>query len=67
MIEGRKPDCRSALTIHPDGRIYALVRVENPEGQGMLHHLVRHDPVAGKNEDLGVLKVENPDFFDWPA
>lgn len=67
MIEGKNPDSRCALTIHPDGKIYALVRVENTSGfgTGMLHHLVRHDPAANRNEDLGVLKVQNPDFFDW--
>ncbi len=65
LLEGKKPDSRSALTIHPDGRIYALVRVDNPDGSGMLHHLVRHDPQSKRNEDLGVLKVENPDYFDW--
>jgi hypothetical protein len=65
MLEGKNPDSRCALTIHPDGRIYALVRVDNPAGSGMLHHLVRHDPKTKANEDLGVLKVENPDYFDW--
>ncbi|MDB6173876.1 MAG: hypothetical protein JWL59_3187 [Chthoniobacteraceae bacterium] len=67
FIEGKNPDCRSALTIHPDGRIYALVRIDNTTGfgTGYLHHLVRYDPVARKHEDLGVLKVRNPDYFDW--
>ena len=67
MIEGKNPDSRCALTIHPDGKIYALVKVDNTSGfgTGMLHHLVRHDPAANRNEDLGVLKVQNPDFFDW--
>ena len=67
MIEGKNPDSRCALTIHPDGKIYALVRVENTSGfgTGMLHHLVRHDPAKNRNENLGVLKVQNPDFFDW--
>jgi hypothetical protein len=65
LIDGKNPDSRSALTIHPDGRVYALVRVDNPSGSGMLHHLVRHDPAANRNEDLGVLKVQNPDYFDW--
>ena len=67
MIVGEKPDSRSALTIHPDGRIYALVRVQNTTGfgTGMLHHLVRYDPAKKEHEDLGVLKVANPDYFDW--
>ncbi len=67
MLEGKNPDCRSALTIHPDGKIYALVKVDNTTGfgAGYLHHLVRYDPAAKRHEDLGVLKVSNPDFFDW--
>ncbi len=67
MIEGKNPDCRSALTIHPDGKIYALIRVDNETGfgTGYLHHLVRHDPAMNRHEDLGVLKVTNPDYFDW--
>jgi hypothetical protein len=65
LLEGKNPDSRCALTIHPDGCIYALVRVDNPAGSGMLHHLVRHDPKTKRNEDLGVLKVQNPDYYDW--
>lgn len=67
MIDGKNPDSRCALTIHPDGKIYAIVKVDNTSGfgTGHLHHLVRHDPVANRNENLGVLKVQNPDFFDW--
>ena len=69
MIEGKNPDSRCALTIHPDGKIYAIVRVENTSGfgTGMLHHLVRHDPAANRNENIGVLKVQNLDFFDWSS
>jgi hypothetical protein len=67
MIDGKSPDSRAALTMHPDGKVYALVRVQNTTGfgTGMLHHLVRYDPAARRHEDLGVLKVQNPDFFDW--
>jgi hypothetical protein len=67
LLEGKNPDSRCALTLHPDGRVYALVRVDNETGfgTGFLHHLVRYDPAAGRHEDLGVLKVSNPDFYDW--
>ena len=67
MIEGKNPDSRCALTIHPDGKIYALVRTDNESGfgTGYFHHLVRYDPAANKHEDLGVLKVSNPDYYDW--
>lgn len=43
MLEGKSPDSRCALTIHPDGKIYALVRVDNTTGfgTGYFHHLVR--------------------------
>ncbi len=67
MIEGIGPDSRGALTIHPDGKIYALVRTDNTTGfgTGYLHHLVRYDPAQNRHEDLGVLTVSNPDYFDW--
>lgn len=67
MIEGKNPDSRCALTIHPDGKIYALVRTDNESGfgTGYFHHLTRYDPVANKHEDLGVLKVSNPDYYNW--
>ena len=67
MTDGRNPDSRCALTLHPDGRIYALVRTDNDSGfgTGYLHHLLRYDPAAQKHENLGVLKVSNPDYFDW--
>ena len=67
MIEGKNPDSRCALTVHPDGRLYALVRVDNTTGfgSGYLHHLVRYDPAGQRHEDLGVIKVANPDYFDW--
>lgn len=67
MLEGKHPDSRCALTIHPDGKIYALIRIDNATGfgAGYLHHLVRYDPKANKHEDLGVLKVQNPDYFDF--
>lgn len=67
MIDGKHPDSRSGLSVGADGRIYAVIRVDNATGfgTGFLHHLVRYDPQTGKNEDLGVLAVKNPDFFDW--
>ena len=67
MIEGKNPDSRCALTLHPDGKIYALIRTDNESGfgTGYFHHLVRYDPAANKHEDLGVLKVDNPDYYDW--
>jgi hypothetical protein len=67
MVEGKHPDSRCALSIAPDGRVYAVVRVDNTTGfgSGYLHHLARFTPKTGKMEDLGVLAVKNPDFFDW--
>ena len=67
MIEGKNPDSRCALTLHPDGKVYALIRTDNESGfgTGYFHHLVRYDPAAKKHEDLGVLKVSNPDFFNF--
>jgi len=65
MVEGENPDSRCALSLAPDGRVYALVRVDNKTGfgKGYLHHLARYDPKAGKTEDLGVITIANPDYF----
>jgi hypothetical protein len=67
MIAGRNPDSRCALSIGPDGKVYAVIRVDNTTrfGTGYLHHLVRYDPKARKMEDLGVLAVKNPTFFTF--
>jgi len=67
LLEGKHFDSRCALTLAPDGKIYALGRVDNETGfgKGYLHHLLRYDPTAKKAEDLGVLAVKNPDFFNF--
>jgi hypothetical protein len=69
MVEGSHPDSRSALSIAPDGRVYAVVRVDNKTGfgGGYLHHLARFDPKTSTIEDLGVLAVKNPDYYDFSA
>lgn len=65
MLDGKNVDSRCALSIAPDGNVYAVMRVDNETGFGgfFLHHLVRFNPAAGKMKDLGVLAVKNPDFF----
>jgi hypothetical protein len=67
LLEGEAPDSRSSLVVDPQGVVWALVRVNNTTGfgGGYLHHLARFDPAKGHAEDLGVLAVKNPDFFDW--
>jgi outer membrane protein assembly factor BamB len=67
LIEGKNPDSRCALSVAPDGRVYALVRVDNETGfgSGYLHHLVRFDPAKNAAEDLGVIKVSNPGYFNF--
>lgn len=67
MVKGKGPDSRSAMSLGADGRVYAVVRLDNETGfgKGQLHHLTRFDPRTGKMEDLGVLTVRNPDFFDF--
>jgi len=67
IIESTGFDSRSSLTIAPDGRVYILGKVNNTTGfgTGFLHHLLRYDPKQKKTEDLGVLTVKNPDFFDF--
>ncbi|MBM4041389.1 MAG: hypothetical protein FJ290_23045 [Planctomycetes bacterium] len=80
MIEGKGFDSRGSLRVAPDGRVYAAIRVDNDTGfgTGYLHHIVRYTPdqetrgrdapptmKPGGMEDLGVLAVKNPDFFDF--
>ncbi len=67
MIEGRNPDSRCGLDLGADGNVYAVIRIDNETafGNGYLHHLTRFDPTSKKTEDLGVLSVDNPDYFDW--
>ena len=68
LVEGPNPDSRCCLTIAPDGRVYAVVSVQNDTGYGTgrrLHHLGRYDPATNRCEDLGVLAVKNPDFFNF--
>jgi len=69
MVEGKNPDSRCGLTIAADGRVWALVRVDNQSGfgSGYLHHLAVYDPASGRIEDRGVLAVKNPDFYDFAA
>ena len=66
-IQGIGPDSRGSISIAPDGRVYSAVRIDNKTGfgDGYLHHLVRYDPKKQAMEDLGVLAVRNPDFFDF--
>jgi hypothetical protein len=68
-IEGKNPDSRGSICIGPDDRVYSAVRIDNTTGfgKGYLHHVVRHDPQSGAMEDLGVIAVKNPDFFNFTA
>ena len=69
MVEGKNPDSRGALAIGPDARIYALVRVDNTTGfgKGYLHYVALYDPVKERVQNLGVLAVKNPDYYDFGA
>ncbi len=69
MVRGDHPDSRCGLTIAPDGFVWAVVRVDNKTGfgGGYLHHLARYDPRSGAIDDLGVIAVKNPDFYDFAA
>lgn len=66
-IKGNNPDSRGSICLGPDGRVYSAVRIDNTTkfGTGYLHHLVRHDPMARRMEDLGVFTVRNPTFFNF--
>jgi hypothetical protein len=67
LLEGKNYDSRGSLIVGTDGKVHALVRIDNDTkfGTGYLHHFVTYDPVAGKSTDHGVLGVKNPDFFDF--
>ena len=67
MIEGKNFDSRGSLIVGHDGKVRALMRIDNETkfGTGYLHHLVSHDPKTGKMTDHGVLGVKNPDWFDF--
>jgi hypothetical protein len=67
LLEGKNPDCRCGMALGPDGAVCAVIRVDNDTkfGAGYFHHLVRWNPKTNAKEDLGVLKVNNPDFFQW--
>lgn len=68
-LEGKNPDSRGSIALGPDGRVYSAMRIDNATGfgTGYLHHIVRHDPQNGAMEDLGVIKISNPDFFPFAA
>ncbi len=67
MLEGRNPDSRCAVDIAKDGRVYSVIRIDNTTnfGKRYLHHLTRFDPKTQRMEDLGVLAVRNPNFFQF--
>jgi hypothetical protein len=67
MIDGKGFDSRGSLIVGHDGKVYALMRLDNTTkfGSGYLHHLVSHDPKTGVMRDHGVLGVRNPDWFDF--
>lgn len=67
LVEGTGCDSRNGLAVGPDGRLYALIRLKNTThyGQQFFHHLVRFDPRKEKAQDLGVLTVKNPDYFEF--
>jgi len=68
LINNDASDCRSGISIGPDGKVYAAVAVPNKKTYGdhdQHSHLTRYDPATGKIEDLGVLAVQNKDYFDF--
>lgn len=66
-IEGENPDSRGSISVGPDGCVYSVIRVDNKTGfgSGYLHHLIRHDPSHRTMKDMGVMTIENTDFFDF--
>ncbi|MBA3686518.1 MAG: hypothetical protein H0W72_14950 [Planctomycetes bacterium] len=67
LLAATGTDSRCAVSIAADGRVYVVVREDNHSGfgTGYLHHLCRYTPASAAIEDLGVLAVKNPLFFDF--
>ena len=68
MVNNDNSDSRSGVSIGPDGKVYVALAVPNAGTFGtayQLSHLTRYDPATSKIEDLGVLGVQNKDFFDF--
>ncbi|MEN8203781.1 MAG: hypothetical protein ABFS28_14380 [Bacteroidota bacterium] len=69
MLRGEALDVRPNLHFGPDGKIYtAILRKEKCPESGQefsLNHIVCYDPNTNLSQDLGVLTVENDDFFDF--
>ena len=78
MLVGTNPLSNSGLDVAPDGRVYAVIRVDNETGfvgkphprshfqnEAWVHHLARYDPASKRIEDLGVLAIRNPGFVDF--
>ncbi|QDU23357.1 NHL repeat-containing protein [Urbifossiella limnaea] len=67
LLKGKGFDSRGSLIVGHDGKVYALIRVDNTTGYGTgyLHHLVSYDPATKAPKDHGVLTVRNPDWFDF--
>lgn len=67
FIEGKGFDSRGSLIVGTDGKVHALMRVDNDTkfGSGYLHHLVTYSPATNAMSDRGVLGVKNPNWFDF--
>jgi len=69
-IDDPQSDSRSCISYGPDGKVYTAIAVVNKNKVGtpyQLTHVTRYDPQNGKMDDLGVLTVQNPDFFNFKA
>lgn len=71
MLAGVAPDSRSAMIVAPDGTVYAVIKVNNTTGyyknagNNFLHHLVCFNPQTGLMTDLGVLAIQNKDYYTF--
>jgi hypothetical protein len=66
LLEDEGIDIRCGLTFHPDGCIYSICVVANNTGFGSarLEKLARFNLKTCKSEDLGVVTISNPEFYD---
>ena len=76
-LQARWQKARCALTLHPDGRIYALVRTDNESGfgSGYLHHLLRGEDGENAFSSFVIFFISNFSqhlftvelLFSWPC
>jgi hypothetical protein len=56
---------QTAPPAYVDATAFDILPETTSEESCYLNRLMRNDPAARRHEDLGVLRIRNPDYFDW--